>query len=114
MTDQNKRFAELAGILWHEIVEHYYDGDHYYSNGWNRCSCGTSYPFPNRCSKVNPDFSRAEEVLKVMMERVDWPVFIERVGSYEYESEAWITVDYITTPGKLRDAAIDWMEGRKG
>ena len=114
MTDQNKRFAELAG--WHP------DDCIIFKN----CITQGGNLIPRPCYRENgnvcshlPDFSDAREVLRVVMEREDWICFAD---SYFLISTIDIGVattyaiptKYITTPGKLRDVAIEWMEGRKG
>jgi hypothetical protein len=60
-------------------------------------------------------------VLKVVGERDDWPRFLDSIGGmhncYDYGHgiiwKDWIEIDYITTPGKLRDAWIEWLEKMK-
>jgi hypothetical protein len=99
--DQNRKFAELAGLCWHE---YYYSRDRWVCTG---CETEIDDPF----EPSNPDFSDPREVLKVVMEREDWDDFlIWSDGSCE--PNCWITVDYITTPGKLRDAWIEWKESQ--
>ena len=115
--DANKRFAELAGICWHEqrmapIVD-----------GEALCSCG--FLFDRRdiikhIKKSNPDFSDPIAVLRVVMEREDWPEFsIYLWNHFEWPTrdsytttvmERSILLDYLLTPGLLRDEAIKWME----
>ena len=114
--DANRRFAELAGICWHEQRDPYV------------ASC-------EKCGKIeeNPDFSNPIEVLKVMKSRSDWFDFVSTIGGYEayggkpiedqstldvkFDDEPingseWILVDLLLTPGALRDKAIEWMEER--
>ena len=106
----NQRFAELAGICLHdEGVE--FDGARY------RCPpCDATI----NCDNPTPDFdSEPWRVLEVMMAREDWIEFadahflistIDINGVTEYA----VQIDYILDhTGKLRDAAITWMEGKK-
>jgi hypothetical protein len=87
--DQNRKFAEMNGIK-------------------------PTFSLPNECGReVYPDFSDPREVLKVVMEREDWYDFlIWSDGSYEPDERTtcWINVDFITTPGKLRDTWIAFKE----
>jgi hypothetical protein len=106
--DQNRKFAEMNGLCWHE-----YDIDE--DKGIYFCTkCN------GRLSQIsNPDFSDPREVLKVVMRREDWPKFLNETGVGIWEEadhsvgigeNILIDVDYITTPGKLRDAWIEWKE----
>jgi hypothetical protein len=120
--DPNRRFAELAGICWHEREAPEYE--HGIIRGYEfNCSCGYSYikksSFKSHLKRKYPDFSQAAEVLKVVME--PYPKFIELLFSideaeyysYNLEKRRFIFnkfIDYITTPGKLRDAWIEWKE----
>jgi hypothetical protein len=108
--DQNRKFALLNGLCWHESLP----------NFTNCKKCGVlnlnQYPL-GRWN--NLDFSDPREVLKVVME--PYPKFIELLFSideaeyysYNPEKRRFIFnkfIDYITTPGKLRDAWIEWKE----
>jgi hypothetical protein len=76
--------------------------------------------FVTTCPKMiykYPDFSDPREVLKVVMEREDWEEFSGQVIEGEAithphfaTGSCYIKLDYITTPGKLRDAWIEWKE----
>jgi hypothetical protein len=114
MTEQekNKRFCELAGICWHlrEIAQ----------MGFAKCSCGEEFSYGyelyNHIRKNNPDFSDAREVLKVIIAGEE---FLDYIGGETiFRSNIWkkvalIPVDYITTPGKLRDAWCEWVESKQ-
>uniref|UniRef100_A0A6M3JCU7 Uncharacterized protein n=1 Tax=viral metagenome TaxID=1070528 RepID=A0A6M3JCU7_9ZZZZ len=56
------------------------------------------------------------ELLRTLIKREDWPAFVNTIGSqyiniYHYNTRA-VDVDIILdTTGKLRDAAIEWLEG---
>jgi hypothetical protein len=111
--DQNRKFAEMNGLCWHDVsLEQPYILDGVQVGSLYVCTCGIKvhkYDRIAHCKQFNPDFSFAHEVLKVVMEREDWDDFlIWSDGSCE--PNYWITVDYITTPGKLRDAWIEWKE----
>ena len=103
MTDPNQRFAELAGLCWHEQVD----------NQTLKCKhCGQSMLFQ---WQGNPDFTDAREVLKVMRVRENWIEFSEHLfpgtdPQTEIEAACYYILD---TTGKLRDAAIEWMEEKR-
>ena len=90
--DTNRRFAELAGICWHEQRDPYV------------ASC-------EKCGKIeeNPDFSNPIEVLKVMRKREDWFAFCASFNTYDFST---MYDCFLLTPGALRDKAIQWMEER--
>jgi len=108
--NRNKEFCELAGICWHEpqfvtwggITEH-------------KCK---------KCLKVvhhvgfNIDYkSSPVEVLRVMREREDWPLFAPTIGRRDGSTaEYFIKDNYIldeSRPCKLILLANEWMkEGR--
>jgi hypothetical protein len=87
--DQNKRFCELAGIRWYD---------------WENSQGFTHAP-----------------ILEVMMKRSDFSLFMAKL-QYGMDQEGvegidWdhsIDIDYILTPYKLRDVAIQWMEEHNG
>lgn len=109
--DQNRRFAELAGICWHELVRQQI------KPGVKECSCGKiiyNNGFSGHIKDSNPDFcADPREVLKVVMERDDWIEFLDWLRDYDVTDSHYISVDYITTPSKLRDAWIEWKEKQK-
>ncbi len=109
----NRRFAELAGAFWHEIVG---TPDGYF------CSCGSpvkeSIGLPVRTGHYNLDFTDVREVLKVM-EKIDklrrflaWINALSIDEDGDFINEAVPVGLIIDTTGKLRDLAIQWMEGR--
>ena len=111
--DQNRRFAEMNGIYWHER-QCYMGFDFVYS-----CSCGASHfngyaDLDKHIRESNSNFSFAREVLKVVMEREDFLEFSRDALDCPWEEDRlywnYIHTDYITTPGKLRDAWIEWLE----
>lgn len=94
----SRRFAELAGIC-------------------KTCDDKVCTLHPDCCFNyaANPI-----EVLRVMREREDWPMFVSKVGLRS--GPDWVIsdpTDYVLlslildTTGKLRDLAIEFMEGRK-
>ena len=89
--DQNRRFAEMNGLLPYKSPAGYERYDY-------------------------PDFSDPREVLKIVMEREDWPEFLiflldgDKESFYSKEIIENLLRDYILTPGKLRDAWIEWGE----
>lgn len=111
---KNKRFAELCGICWHEIIRR--------DENTKVCSCGEDYSLFDDyvCGRKNPDFAADPRlVLREMMKREDWLMFIQAVGdvhrfnekSSDFEWKEMIPVEYMTdTTGLLRDRAIEWME----
>jgi len=94
--DMNKRFAELAGVSCHVWETKGMDGKMY------------SHRQPNYAAEIR-------EVLKVMRAREDWSLFAPTVGRWDGSTaEYFVRDDYILdTTGKLRDAAIEWMEAHK-
>lgn len=106
----NRKFAELAGICWHEIVREPYV-----------CSCG-AYCETERTAywhihNDNPDFCADPRlVLEVMMKREDWPEFMRSLQIVDNPCLFLqkYTEDYILdTTGLLALKAIEWMEAHK-
>jgi hypothetical protein len=104
--DQNRKFAEMANTI----------------------------PYIGATGNLRydyPDYSDPREVLKVVMEREQgyWHDFsrslwvkvfstvtanhLDHFYQIEIMIEKSVPIDYITTPGKLRDAWISWMENNK-
>lgn len=115
----NKRFAELAGVPWHEKASIKPDIS---PNGavWVTlvvCSCGDEvFDCQWADHRKNPDFCADPRlVLEVMMKRRDWKDFVWVVGIYkEQTNKIYICYDYIRdTTGLLALAAIEWMEMTK-
>jgi len=107
MINNNKRFAELAGICTHENIWH----------DPKELPEMTFYDKCLDCGKLlrnidDPDFTDAREVLKVMMEREDYYVFLKYINAVVDKHGIWcIEIPLILdTTGKLRDLAIEWME----
>lgn len=106
--DANKRFAELAGLCWHDFIE----------------SMQTDYGYCRHCRKhrqeveSNPDFTDAREVIEVMENHPKGKLFFASL-IYESNYEAIDDDGYIPRElvrdrtGKLRDLAIEWMEKGK-
>jgi hypothetical protein len=112
----NKRFAELAGICWHE-------------------KDGGIYPFRFPCKKCGeivewqdayPNFCADPRlVLEAMMKREDWYYFVGRtkygflLSLFRYHQEDTEGAVYsmlkeyiLDTTGKLAIAAIAWLEAK--
>jgi hypothetical protein len=108
--DANQRFAELAGICWHEPVA---TSDVEYSIihiGW-RCTCGGI-----SCIAENPDYCADPRlVLEVMMKREDWPKFAPMVGRWDGSTaEYFVRSDYLLdTTGLLAMKGIEWLERKE-
>lgn len=105
----NQHFAELAGICWHEPIF---------------TSIGTDpVEIKHRCIKChkivgfqNPDFAAEPwRVLEVMESDQGFIGSIAATLKVAPQGcEYSVSADYIKDrTGKLRDAAIEWMEGRK-
>lgn len=112
MTDPNKRFAELAGICWHEI-KYQVRPDNAPNFPFTKCTCGEGFSdveeFLIHCRKSNPDFSDAREVLKVMRDKEVLRQFLFTLAIAPYN---FVKVDLVLdTTGLLRDEAIKWMKG---
>ena len=114
--NKNKRFAELVGICWCE--------PEYYNEDIDKChKCGAIYSTGRR-STAHPDFAADPRiVLREMMKREDWPEFSNEIGPCKHkpdispfnyppmEASEAVYYEYILdTTGKLRDAAIEWLE----
>ncbi len=108
-TDPNRRFAELAGLCWHEP-------QFVTLGGITKHKC-------KKCLKVvrhigfNPDFAAdSREVLKVMREGKDFHKWIAKMNGLSLDEDGTLIDNAIPvglildTTGKLRDAAIEWME----
>ena len=112
--NQNRRFAEMNGICWHER-QCYMGFDFVYS-----CSCGASHfngyaDLDKHIRESNTDFSDPCKVLKVVMQDPSFHLFMAKLiySGDNVEAQDWdenIPIYYITTPGKLRDAWIEWLE----
>lgn len=119
----NEKFSRLAGICWHE--------QQYHCLGGSTLLCA-------KCKKYiggpgfNPDYEHDPlAVLRVMRAREDWPKFLKMIGS----NKCHVPVEYKEIPkgqwldemvvygmevvridllldntGRLRDAAIEWLE----
>lgn len=103
--NRNRRFAELAGIRWHDEIG---------NKVLYKCSCGFQSVYTSDADKhfsSNPDFiSDPRLVLEVMREREDW---IDFMDFYICISGDYIPIDIILVcTGKLLDLAIEWLEGR--
>jgi hypothetical protein len=94
--DQNRKFAEMAGIHWHESKDKF-------------CVCAECGYIANTSRMDNPDFSDPREVLKVV-DRDDLRRFLRSIAICP---DFFIKIDYITTPGKLRDAWMEWISQRE-
>lgn len=107
--DANKRFAELAGLCWHE-----YENSRPKWLGDNCLKCGRLYRDER---DNNPDFTDAREVIEVMENHPKGKLFFASL-IYESNYEAIDDDGYIPRElvrdrtGKLRDRAIKWMEAR--
>ena len=119
--DANRRFAELAGIEWHEIDVS--------NEPILRCSCGFTTRFPSElfdhCDSSNPDFIDAREVIKVMrsLPVKEYASFLNGgVGCYDSadpdvgicDACELISVHYLfDATGLLRDEAIKFLEDKR-
>jgi hypothetical protein len=115
MTDPNRRFHELAGLCWHEIInslEHPTEQRVLY-----QCSCfEETEDIQKHLSKYpNPDYADPRLVLEVIA-RLPYPRMREFL-SWLGRNGTSVPVEYIVNEGgsleqtgKLRDKAIEWME----
>lgn len=118
---KNKFVAENLGC-WHEFVP--------VRKGSNLgdCSCGTVIniyrdELKDHPHHQNPDFADRDRIrlLELMMGREDWEIFKWQVGgvttkgctTLNYKKFDYIGIDYITTPGRLLDAAASWLGWRE-
>ena len=67
-------------------------------------------------------FLHPEEVLAVCMKWDDFDEFFKSISSWVIEHDSYlkgkwksryINIDYITTPNKLLEAAVEWREGNE-
>ena len=104
--ENNRIFAELVGLCWHETIY----ADDYYSH----CSCGEVIPFgKSKCQ--NPNYATDPRlVLREMKYKTNFQEFLDALMVNAEPNFGMIKVDYILDlTGKLRDAAIKFMEGLK-
>jgi len=88
----NQRFAELAGV---------------------RYAKASDNPAFSNFGKDDPDFTDAREVLKVLFDNGELVKFLSHINVWQIGFVSFI-VDYILDEtGKLRDLAIEWMEGKR-
>lgn len=107
--DKNRRLAELLGVEWHESVAPWV------------CACGRkdldSWDCPEKEAE-NPDFTDPIAVLREMKKRKEekFHHFISKLNAFSLDEDGdlinnAIPVDLILdTTGKLRDAAIEFLE----
>jgi hypothetical protein len=103
--DINKRFAELAGICWHECEYEVVDGFTKWVCGKCNKSRNTSDPDPN-------DYcSDPRLVLEVMMKREDWHPFFIDMGLPVMKGHYCIPIYWmLDKTGKFALKAIEFME----
>jgi hypothetical protein len=108
----NKRFAELAGICWHEWHDH---RPQYQQFTCLKCGLTTEHP-------CQPNFAADPvAVLEVMMKREDdWIDFAEKILTGGYINATNVVCYFIegllldtTVPCKMAVEAMKWMEERK-
>lgn len=100
MTDREnlcREFTELTGVHWHEWTE--YQG--------NKCKCGL---FRYRGTD-NPTYDNPADVLRVMMVRDDYDMFLREGLQRRY----WLQIDefieeYILKPDALLKAAVAFLK----
>ena len=107
----SEKFARLVGIEWHEIKK---------ENVNFACTCRIQFKtydmLLQHVQNLNPDFSDPREVLKVMMAREDFKLFMARLEYGDFpnvDAIDWsghIDLDYITEPNKLLKAAVEWRK----
>lgn len=105
--DINRRLHEALGKCWHEVIAIATSRFGYAESPI--CKCGAW-----NCQVPNPDYCADPRlVIEAMREREKFKEFIYFVlGPY---GDVFNLLDLIMdTTGKLRDAAIEFIEGRKG
>ncbi len=109
MTDRNqlcKEFTELTGGHWHEVSLHR-DGINH------QCSCGAVIYDPRHynehLSNKNPSYENPADVLRVMMNRPDFYMFIDTVGG----KQTLEFMHYIIEPDALLKAAVEFLKEEK-
>jgi hypothetical protein len=107
-----KRFAELAGICWHEITDGM-DHQSYEGRVLYLCSCGEEFHNGELHIEVsNPDFCADPRlVLEVMVKREDWGEFLYESGYYKTRTELIKLI--LDTTGLLAIKAIEFMEAKR-
>ena len=107
--NKNKRFAELVGICWCE--------PEYYEEDFDRCpKCGVIYSAEREATE-HPDYAADPRLVLEVMKRDDWKDFYKwasdhkRLLDYNSQGTVFVRLDvFRDLTGKLRDAAIEWME----
>jgi len=122
--DMNKRFAELAGICNHS------GGVRFDGINWTCEDCGSDVDNDG----LSIDYSDPIKVLRVMMEREDWPEWYMEMHKYYLiksgaiavtpwvrfmmaharDERASVPIPLLLTPGALRDRAIEYLTNKKG
>jgi hypothetical protein len=128
MTSQeiNKRFANLAGICWHEIVfDPLGKAEFPYCKHCKKEDIPWHWDYSDgHCERIadrNPDFCGDPRlVLREMMKREDWLKFMYYMHNQVlekhdgYDPLAYYTNDYLLdTTGLLALVGIEWMEGKE-
>ena len=103
--DMNQKFAEVARVCWHEDMSEYGK-----PSGAQLCRhCGQMFAGDH---VRNPDYAADPRLVLREMERIGKLfLFLDWLVSNSHLTTHSLTKDYILdTTGKLRDAAIEFME----
>jgi hypothetical protein len=111
MIDRNREVSKRLGLCWHEQkLQAEFDEV--------QCTCGRLYPdevgLYDHFVRSNPDFSTdagAVELLRLMRGRGVYHLFLRYLYVDAKTIEETLDrsiVQYITTPGTLRDAVLEW------
>jgi hypothetical protein len=109
----NKRFSELAGICWHEIVQR----DEYSCT----CSCGAVYAYGSSYLCHNPNYCADPRLVLEVIPEKDTEEFINYILDQETYRRPPTPMDFClvlvglfkNTTGLLALEGIEFMEGRK-
>ena len=100
----NRKLHEALGRCWHEPAA---------NKPWYCMKCKDYF------HHTNPDYCADPRlVIEAMMERKDWPLFLDYVGGDYYPPADPLAGNIslidcnliLDKTGKLRDAAIEWLE----
>lgn len=106
MTDREqlcREFTELTGGHWHDFGE---------------TKCGENSIQFLHCRECNgylpnPTYSNSADVLRVMMDRLDWRLFQPKIGVVYDDGQFMIAFGYVMEPDALLKAAMEFLKEGK-
>jgi hypothetical protein len=95
-----KEFTELTGGHWHDFGE-------------TKCvENSIQFLHCRECNGYlpNPTYSNPADVLKVMMDRLDWRLFQPKIGVVYDDGQFMIAFGYVMEPDALLKAAVEFLK----